>query len=198
MELTAMWQQDMNTAQQVAKGFADSGSRFAAAFVAHVESINVDGDSLQEHWRFEACAAIWAAFIATFRASHFSNEEQAVLLPMVIQHLNPFWAKHCGSEPDVQQRLTDRAEHYLRRGEPGDVAQRAVCIVDALLQAAGTASIPAPITARVLSHSLCQRMLADLARLDAVNGPNSSRGLTSGPNRIRLGQSVATRTLFRP
>jgi hypothetical protein len=193
-----MWQQDMNTAQQVAKGFADSGSRFAAAFVAHVESTNVDGDSLQEHWRFEACAAVCAAFIATFRASHFSKEEQAVLLPMVMQNLGPFWAKHCGSEQDVHLRLTERAEQYLRSGDPADVSQRAAGIVDVLLQAAGTANIPAPITARVLSHSLSQRMLADLARLDAVNGPNSSTGLTSGPNRVRLGQSVATRALFRP
>jgi hypothetical protein len=192
-----MWQQDTNTAQQVAKGFADSGSRFAAAFIAQLEATNADGVSLQEHWRTEACAAVWAAISATFHASHYSKEEQAVLLPIVMQHLGPFWGKHCGHEPDMIRQLTDRAEHYLRSGEPGDVAQSAANIVSALLAAVGTANTSRPITGRVLASSLSHRMLADLRRLDAMNGPKTSVGLTSGPNKIRLGQVGPTRALLR-
>jgi hypothetical protein len=192
-----MWQQDMNTTQQVALGFAASESRFATAFIARVAASNANGVSLQQNWRTETCAALWAAVLTTFETSHYSKDEQEVLLPMVLQHMAPFWARHCGAEPGVIQQLIGRAEHYQRSGEPGDVVQRAISIVNALLEATVTADISKSVTAQVLTTLLSQRMLADLARLDALNGRNSSTGLTKEPALIRLGRAVAAGMMSR-
>jgi hypothetical protein len=191
-----MWQQDTNTTQQVALGFAASESRFATAFIARIASA-VAGQPLQPHWRTETCAALWASVLTTFQSSHYSKHEQDVLLPMVLQDMAPFWTKHCGAEPGVLQQLTGRAEYYLRSGEAGDVAERAMSIVNALLQSTGTAPAATAVTGQVLTTLLSQRMLADLARLDAVNGRNSSAGLTKEPALIRLGRAAAAGMMSR-
>ena len=193
-----MWQQDSNTIEQTAKGYADSGSRFAKAFLAEVQSVGNSGVELDEQWRPETCAAIWAAISATFDASHYSTEEQAELLPKVRQLMAPFWIKNCGPAEDAIPKLTARAIHYLPNDESDDIEQTAAHIVGVLFDSVSAANASGSSARRQLRSTLSSRMTADLRRLDAVNGRHSSIGLTNAPSRIRLSQANALRSLPRP
>jgi hypothetical protein len=193
-----MWQQDSNSAEQLARGFADSGSRFAKAFLAKVQSAGNHGLALHERWRPETCAAIWAAITVTFASSHFSKTEQAQLLPMVRQRMAPFWTRHCGLTPNEIQELGERASRYLPADQGDDIDRAAAHIVGMLLDSVTTAAESNSSAARLLGATLSGRMLADLRRLDAINGRGGPAGLTSAPSRIRLSQANALRSLPRP
>ncbi len=193
-----MWQQDSNSTEQLARGFADSGSRFAKAFLAKIQSASNNGLALQEKWRPETCAAIWAAITMTFAASHFSKAEQAELLPMVRQRMAPFWGRHCGLTANEIHELGERAGRYLAPDQSDDIDRAADHIVGMLLDAVTTVVASGSSAARLLAATLSGRMLADLRRLDAINGRGGPAGLTSAPSRIRLSQANALRSLPRP
>lgn len=163
-----MWRHGTITAQGVASTFAAASQEFAECFFAQVASAHADEVSIQEHWRTEACAAVWAAISATLDATNFSDEERAVLVPLVMQYMVPFWLKHCGCESDVSQMLTDRASRYLRNRQQGNLMKTAASIVSDLMEAAGTSRESRPKTGRLLTTTLAHRMLSDLQRLDDI------------------------------
>jgi hypothetical protein len=192
-----MWQQDTNTTEQLAKGFAASGSRFAKTFLSKIQSGANDGVALDEKGQAEVCAAVWAAITATFAASHYSKEQQAELLPAVWRLMSPFWAKHGAGMTDGMQLVADQARRYLP-DPANDVHQVATHIVAVLLGALSVANGAGSTAGRQLRANLSSHMLADLGRLDALNGRNTSAGLTNAPSRIRLSQANALRSLPRP
>jgi hypothetical protein len=193
-----MWQQDTNTTEQLAKGFAASGSRFARTFLSRIQTSANDGVALDEKGQADVCAAVWAAITATFAASHYSKEQQAELLPAIWQLMSPFWAKHGSGMTDGMHLIADQARRYLPVDPANDVHQVATHIVAALLDALPVANGAGSTAGRQLRAKLSSHMLADLGRLDALNGRNTSAGLTSAPNRIRLSQANALRSLPRP
>ena len=193
-----MWQQDSNSTEQIARGFADSASRFARVFSAKVQPAVNDGVAGDENWQPETCAAIWAATTMTFRASHYSKEEQAELLPMVRQRMAPFWARHCGLSEEEIRELGEKASRYLLADQTDDIDRAAGNIIGILLDTVTTPDFHFTDAARLLRSTLGGRMLADLRRLDAVNGRGGPPGLASAPSRIRLSQASALRSLPRP
>jgi hypothetical protein len=193
-----MWQQDTNTTEQLAKGFAASGSRFAKTFLSKIQSGANDGVALDEKGQAEVCAAVWAAIMATFDASHYSKEQQAELLPAVWQLMAPFWAKHGPGMTEGMHLVADQARRYLPIDAAQDVHQIAANIVGVLLDTLPVTNKAGSTAGRQLRTTLSSHMLADLGRLDALNGRNTSAGLTNAPNRIRLSQANALRSLPRP
>jgi hypothetical protein len=193
-----MWQQDTNTTEQLAKGFAASGSRFAKTFLSKIQSGVNDGVALDEKGQAEVCAAVWAAITATFAASHYSKEQQAELLPAIWKFMAPFWAKHGPGMTDGMHSIADQARRYLPVDPANDVHQVSTHIVAGLLDALYVANGAGSTAGRQLRAKLSSHMLADLGRLDALNGRNTSAGLTNAPSRIRLSQANALRSLPRP
>jgi hypothetical protein len=193
-----MWQQDTNTTEQLAKGFAASGSRFAKTFLSKIQSGANGGMALDANGQAEVCAAVWAAIEATFDASHYSKEQRAELLPLVWQMMAPFWAKHGPEMTAGMHLVADKARRYLPVDAAHDVHQIAANIVGVLLDTLAVADNAGSPAGRQLRATLSSHMLADLGRLDALNGRNTSPGLTNAPSRIRLSQANALRSLPRP
>jgi hypothetical protein len=109
--------------------------------------------------RREVCVAVWAAITAAFEASAMSREEKQKLAPLLQEKLIPFWEKHCASDPDVAQRMSERASVYLEQRNPRSQVATATHIVQRLLDEIGATRKRE--LARRLIPLFAHRMLGD-------------------------------------
>ncbi len=152
-------------AQEVARDFVVTAQAFADTFVHYIAADDERIDrTVLAHRRREACAAVWAAILATFEASGFTETERATVLPLVREGLVPLWHKHCGRDESLSEVFDRRATHYLRERDPDSqlkTASRIMNEVVAVLDADCARLLPV----RTLTALLAHRMLTDLRRL---------------------------------
>lgn len=155
-------------AADIARHFVETAQTFADTFVQYiaVEDASVDAAVLL-HRRRETCAAAWAAIVATFDASGFTETERTAVLPLVRQALIPFWQKHCGRDEDLSESFDKRAVHYLRGRDPDSQLKTAARIMNEVVSALDPdAARLLPV--RTLTALLAHRMLSDLRRLGEI------------------------------
>ena len=118
------------------------------------------------HIRREVCAAVWAAMLAAFDASSLSPEEKAALSPLLQEKLIPLWEKHCTSDPDLIEYLSERATFYAHGRDPASQVATASTIVQRLLDETGSIGDAKRQLARKLIPLFAHRMLGDRTYID--------------------------------
>ena len=156
------------SAQELARDFVSTARTFADVFVQFVahESEAVDAGVLLGRRR-EACAALWAAVVATFDASALTDQEKARIVPLVRQEMLAAWNIHCAGDPAVLYEITERSSHYLRNIDRSSQLKTATNLLKELLQSIDAEAASA-LPARRLAAMVAHRMLGDLQRLNEI------------------------------
>ena len=163
-----MFVQRRIAALEVARDFVVTAQAFADTFVHNIaaEDARLDAAALA-HRRRETCAVVWAAIIATFDASGFTETERRAVLPLVREALIPLWQKHCGREQDLGEAFDRRAALYLRGRDPDSQLKTASRIMNEMV-AALDPDAARLLPVRTLRALLAHRMLTDLRRLGEI------------------------------
>jgi hypothetical protein len=161
------------SAQQLARDFVATAETFADSFIQHLvpENATEDADVLLARRR-EACAALWAAIVATFEASALTDREKARIVPLVRQEILAAWNKHCASDPALLYDIRERSNHYLRNSDRSNQLATATNLMRDLLEAIDPEAARA-LPARRLAAMVAHRMLGDLQRLNAIKADYS-------------------------
>jgi hypothetical protein len=160
-------------ARDVARDFAVTAQAFADTFVQYIAADESDVDpEVLAHRRRETCAAVWAAILATFEVSGFTEAERNTVLPLIQETLMPFWQKHCGRADDLADVLAARAKHYLRERDPESQLKTATHIMTGVMEAIGPGA-GRMLPVRTLTALLAHRMLTDLRRLGEIKASYS-------------------------
>jgi hypothetical protein len=149
--------------EEFTSAFAASAQEFAERFFRQMTAGSCEAN---DHWRGEACAALWVAVQAVFDVSVLSPYERAELLRAITKKMLPFWQKHCARRGDISRMLARHPVQYGQRCSPGNLIRTADSIVAELLGGSGLsreATVPAQ---RVLSEDLVHHMFDDLHRIE--------------------------------
>jgi hypothetical protein len=157
-----------------ASAFAATSQAFIQAFLSQLAGAVGDNAKLEDRWRAEGCAAMWAAIQSAFLISTLRANERAVTLSLIMKYMAPFWLKHCPQSGNVELRLTTRASEYLRLSRSGNIVGSANSIVSALLRSEGCSELARPLTERMLASVLAHRMLTDVRRIDLYAARHST------------------------
>jgi hypothetical protein len=155
-----------NAASEVARDFVTTANSFADSFSAYIaqRSGEVD-DAMVCRRRSEACAAVWAAIVATFEASALTDQEKARIVPLVRQEMLRAWNRHCAVEPTFVDKISSRSTYYLRHQDRTSQLTTATNIMRDLLESIDPEAARA-LPARRLAAVIAHRMLVDLSRLN--------------------------------
>jgi hypothetical protein len=161
------------SAQELTRDFVSTARTFADAFVQFIapESAGDEAEVLLARRR-EACAALWAAVVATFDASALSDQEKARIVPLVRQEMFAAWNKHCAGDPAVLYDITERSNHYLRNIDRASQLKTATNLLKDLLESIDSDAAHA-LPARRLAAMVAHRMLGDLQRLNEIKAGHS-------------------------
>jgi hypothetical protein len=156
------------SAQELARDFVSAARTFTDTFVQLIAPENgVDQAEVLLGRRREACAALWAAVVATFEASALTDQEKVRIVPLVGQEMLALWNKHCAGDPAFLYDITERSIHYLRNIDRSSQLRTATNLLEDLLDSidSGAARV---LPARRLAAMVAHRMLGDLQRLNEI------------------------------
>jgi len=155
-------------AQELARDFVSAAQAFSDAFLEFVAPDNgVDQVEVLLARRREACAALWAAIVATFEASALTDQEKARIVPLVRHEMLAAWNKHCAGDPAFLYDITERSNHYLRKIDRSSQLKTATNLLEDLLDSID-AEAARTLPARRLAAMVAHRMLGDLQRLNEI------------------------------
>jgi hypothetical protein len=161
------------SAQELVRDFVSTAETFADSFVQQLVPENEkDGADVLLGRRREACAALWAAIVATFEASALTDREKARIVPLVRQELLAAWNKHCSGDPALLYDITERSNHYLRNSDRSSQLTTATNLMRDLLEVIDPDAAHA-LPAKRLAAMVALRMLGDLQRLNEIKASHS-------------------------
>jgi hypothetical protein len=161
------------SAQELARDFVSTARTFADAFIQVIAPENgADEADVLLARRREACAALWAAVVATFDASALTDQEKARIVPLVRQEMLGAWNEHCAGDPAVLYDITERSTHYLRNIDRSSQLRTATNLLNDLLGSIDSEAAQT-LPARRLAAMVAHRMIGALQRLNEIKAGHS-------------------------
>jgi hypothetical protein len=162
------------SAKELTADYVSSLYPFVERLIERIDKLDQEaaGADTTGHRR-EVCAAIWAAIVAALDASSLSDEDRDRFLPLVLDHLMPYWQSHCGAPLEAAEWLKARSIHYLQNRDRSNQITTAATIVDALLSALEVAESARPAHGRELTSLLAHRIISDVGHFSHLKSRHS-------------------------